>query len=66
MSENAYAVHDWHKFIKPQELTLLMARHGLVSREIEGIRPAGFRHGFALKVGGKPKVAYIGYATKQG
>jgi 2-polyprenyl-6-hydroxyphenyl methylase/3-demethylubiquinone-9 3-methyltransferase len=66
VSEQAYAVHDWHKFIKPQELTLLMARHGLVSREIEGIRPVGFRDGgFELKIGGNPKVAYIGHATKQ-
>ena len=66
VSENAYAVHDWHKFIKPQELSLLMARHGLVSRAIEGINPAGFRRGgLELKVGGKPNVAYIGHATKQ-
>jgi hypothetical protein len=44
----------------------MMARHGLVSREIVGIKP-GFRNGgFGLKVGGNPRVAYIGYATKQG
>jgi len=43
-----------------------MARHGLVSRAIEGINPAGFRRGgLELKVGGKPNVAYIGHATKQ-
>src|SRR5208283_1803083 len=38
--EHAYAVHDWHKFIKPEDLTVMMARRGLVSREILGIRPA--------------------------
>jgi len=66
VSERAYAVHDWHKFIKPEELTVTMARRGLVSREIIGIRPAFYNGGFGLKVGGNPRVAYIGYATKQG
>jgi 2-polyprenyl-6-hydroxyphenyl methylase/3-demethylubiquinone-9 3-methyltransferase len=66
VSERAYAVHDWHKFIKPEELTVIMARHGLVSREIVGIK-SGFRNGgFGLKIEGNPNVAYIGHATKQG
>jgi len=66
VSEQAYAVHDWHKFIRPRELILMMSRRGLVSRAIEGIKPVGFRDGgFELKVGGSPLVAYIGYATKQ-
>jgi len=67
VSKQAYAVHDWHKFIKPEELTLMMVRHGLIRRELEGIKPVGFRAGsFDLKVGGRPLVAYMGYATKQG
>jgi 2-polyprenyl-6-hydroxyphenyl methylase/3-demethylubiquinone-9 3-methyltransferase len=66
VSEQAYAIHDWHKFIKPRELTRMMSQRGLVSRAIEGIKPVGFRDGgFELKVGGNPLVAYIGYATKQ-
>ena len=66
VSEQVYAIHDWHKFIKPEELTLTMAQHGLVSRAIEGIKPVGFRDGgFELKIGGNPLIAYIGYATKR-
>ena len=66
VSERAYAVHDWHKFIKPEELCVTMTRHGLVSREMVGIRPAFYNGGFGLKVGGNPKVAYVGHARKQG
>jgi hypothetical protein len=66
VSEQAYAVHDWNKFVKPQKLTLMMARRGLVSRAIDGIRTVGFHDGgFELKVGGNPLVARVGYATKQ-
>jgi len=65
VSERAYAVHDWNKFIKPEELAELMARHGLANRETKGMQFAGFRKGgFKTKVGGKPRIAYIGYAIK--
>jgi SAM-dependent methyltransferase len=56
-----YAVHDWNKFIKPEELTTLAARHGLVNGEVKGIRPGKGD----LKIGGKPWAMYVGYATKQ-
>jgi len=61
VSERAFGIHDWSKFIKPEELTEIMARHGLVKGEAKGIRPG--KGGF--KVGGRPWIAYIGYATKQ-
>ena len=31
--------HVWDKFIKPQELTVLFERYGLVTREMRGIAP---------------------------
>jgi 2-polyprenyl-6-hydroxyphenyl methylase/3-demethylubiquinone-9 3-methyltransferase len=66
VSEKAYAVHDWNKFIKPEELTELMARHGLANRETKGIQFAGFRKGgFKAKVAGSPRIAYVGYAAKE-
>jgi 2-polyprenyl-6-hydroxyphenyl methylase/3-demethylubiquinone-9 3-methyltransferase len=55
------AVHDWRKFIKPAELTALMARHGLGGGELRGVRP---RPG-GLQVGGRPWVMYIGSATRR-
>jgi len=45
---------------------VMMARRGLVSREILGIRPAFYNGGFRLRIGGNPRVAYVGHATKQG
>jgi 2-polyprenyl-6-hydroxyphenyl methylase / 3-demethylubiquinone-9 3-methyltransferase len=32
-------LHDWNDFIKPRELVTLMRRHGLISREITGLKP---------------------------
>jgi 2-polyprenyl-6-hydroxyphenyl methylase/3-demethylubiquinone-9 3-methyltransferase len=32
-------LHDWNKFIKPNELREMMAQHGLKSRILRGIRP---------------------------
>lgn len=32
-------LHDWSKFIKPQELAALLSRHGLRNRGIAGIEP---------------------------
>ena len=62
---NSHVGHDWHVFIKPEELARTMARHGLIHCEMKGIRFAGFRDGgLKLKVGGRPRVAYIGYARK--
>ncbi|MCA1723838.1 MAG: bifunctional 2-polyprenyl-6-hydroxyphenol methylase/3-demethylubiquinol 3-O-methyltransferase UbiG [Thermomicrobia bacterium] len=34
-------LHDWRMFIKPHELRAVMTKHGLESREIAGINPAG-------------------------
>jgi 2-polyprenyl-6-hydroxyphenyl methylase/3-demethylubiquinone-9 3-methyltransferase len=66
VSEEAYSVHDWKKFIKPAELCELMDRHGLTNLETQGIRFAGFRKdGFKAKIGGRPTLAYAGYAIKE-
>jgi 2-polyprenyl-6-hydroxyphenyl methylase / 3-demethylubiquinone-9 3-methyltransferase len=35
------AIHDWDMFIKPAELTGLLARHGLKAGEITGLGPRG-------------------------
>ncbi len=32
-------LHDWRTFIKPSELQAIMARHGLVSRDVVGLKP---------------------------
>ncbi len=67
VSTKAYSVHDWKRFIRPAELTALMAQKGLANRETKGIRFAGFhKGGFKSRVGGKPAIAYIGYAIKRG
>jgi len=66
VSEKAYAVHDWNKFVRPGELAGLMEQQGLVNRETRGLTFAGFRRGgFKTRVGGSPAVAYVGYATKR-
>jgi 2-polyprenyl-6-hydroxyphenyl methylase/3-demethylubiquinone-9 3-methyltransferase len=33
--------HVWHKFIKPRELTAMMAEHGLEGRGLRGMAPSG-------------------------
>ncbi len=66
VTERDYAVHDWKRFIKPEELTEMLTRHGLFTGEMKGIQFGGFsKGGFKLKIGGNPKIAYIGYATKR-
>ena len=33
------SLHDWRAFIKPSELTVLLARHGLWNQDLAGIEP---------------------------
>lgn len=64
VSEHVFSVHDWNKFIKPKELIELMAQNRLVNAETKGMMPG--RGGFSgFKAGGKPWIAYIGYAVKR-
>jgi 2-polyprenyl-6-hydroxyphenyl methylase / 3-demethylubiquinone-9 3-methyltransferase len=58
-------VHRYEKFIKPRELTALLAASGLKERELRGFMPRGFKQGrFRMGPGRFKSVAYVGYATK--
>ncbi len=58
-------VHQYHKFIKPRELTALLVATGLQVREVKGFIPRGLKHGYVnMGPGGPTSVAYVGYAAK--
>lgn len=72
-------VHDWQKFIKPEELTDLIQNIGFDCIEIKGFNIFGrslqeniaaYRHyqqtgGFRIQINDNTSVMYIGKATKQ-
>jgi 2-polyprenyl-6-hydroxyphenyl methylase/3-demethylubiquinone-9 3-methyltransferase len=59
-------IHDYHSFIKPFELRLLLTGDGLQVREMTGFMPRGIRGGrIILGPGWFKEVSYVGYATKQ-
>lgn len=58
-------IHQYHKFIKPRELTALLIASGLHVRELTGFMPRGFKQGrFSMGPGWFKGIAYVGYATK--
>lgn len=66
VAEGTHVIHDWNKFIKPEELGALLDQHGLLNRETKGLRLAGIRKGvLQLKVCGGTRLTYLGYAVKR-
>jgi 2-polyprenyl-6-hydroxyphenyl methylase/3-demethylubiquinone-9 3-methyltransferase len=58
-------LHQYHKFIKPRELTALLVAGTLHVRELTGFMPRGFKQGrLSMGPGWFKGVAYVGYATK--
>lgn len=59
-------LHDYHAFIKPQELRSIITANGLRVCEMTGFMPRGLKNGhFRMGPGGwLMTVAYVGYATK--
>lgn len=58
-------LHDYHKFIKPNELRALLTENDLDVQEMTGFMPHGFKDGrLILGPGWFMGVSYIGYATK--
>lgn len=58
-------LHQYHKFIKPRELSALLVSSGLREREMIGFVPRGFKDGrFRMGPGRFKVAAYVGYATK--
>ncbi len=56
--------HDYKRFIRPSELSRLLAENGVTVREIKGMTYDPLRMEF--KVSGDPSVNYLGYAEKEG
>lgn len=58
-------LHDYHDFIKPQELRSVLVANGLRVPELTGFIPRGFKQGhFKMGPGWFMSVSYVGYATK--
>ncbi|HYX50703.1 MAG TPA: bifunctional 2-polyprenyl-6-hydroxyphenol methylase/3-demethylubiquinol 3-O-methyltransferase UbiG [Ktedonobacteraceae bacterium] len=58
-------IHNYHAFIKPQELHNVISANGLNVNELRGFMPRGFTNGHVKMGPGWFKgVAYVGYATK--
>jgi len=58
-------IHDYHKFIKPAELSNVITTCGLQVHELTGFMPRGLVKGhFKMGPGWFKSVAYVGYATK--
>jgi len=58
-------LHDYHKFIKPPELRVVLTTSGLQVRELTGFMPRGFSNGhMKMGPGWFKGVSYVGYATK--
>ncbi len=57
-------LHDYAKFIKPQELKAILAENNLQVHELTGFMPTIVRGYLALKPGWFTGVSYVGYATK--
>ncbi len=58
-------IHNYQKFIKPNELRNALTANGLLIGEITGFMPRGFKDGrLILGPGWFTSVSYIGYAIK--
>lgn len=65
MSGSNLDIHDWRKFIKPEELYQLMHKYEMKNIETKGVVFAGVRKGgVKLRIGENTKIAYIGYGEK--
>ncbi len=59
-------IHDYEKFIKPQELRNVLLTNELTIGEMTGFMPRGFKNGrVRLGTGWFMGVSYIGYAVKR-
>ena len=67
--------HDYHRFVKPEELHALLAQHGLSNRETRGLllrrHPIAAAVSFArtrrlggFAIGDDTSMSYVGYAVK--
>jgi 2-polyprenyl-6-hydroxyphenyl methylase/3-demethylubiquinone-9 3-methyltransferase len=79
LQEIPRGIHDWNKFIKPQDLTTLMHSQGFSGIEIKGFNIFGeslyqnllaYIHykktgNFQVEISNKTSVMYIGKAVKQ-
>ena len=64
--EKNYAVHDWNKFILPEELLQLFYKYNLRNIEFKGVQFSGItKNGFKTKIGDNTKISYIGYAKRE-
>jgi 2-polyprenyl-6-hydroxyphenyl methylase / 3-demethylubiquinone-9 3-methyltransferase len=57
-------LHDYAKFIKPQELKAILTENNLQVHELTGFMPAIVNGRLTLKPGWFTGVSYVGYATK--
>ena len=58
-------IHDYQKFIKPNELRNELIKNGLVIGEMTGFMPRNFKNGrMIMGPGWFTSVSYIGYAIK--
>ena len=65
VTERSYSVHEWNKFIKPEELLNLLSMYNIAGKEMKGFGFNGFgKGGIKIKITGKQIIAYIGYAVK--
>lgn len=78
LQEIPRGIHDWQKFIKPEEITDLMCKNGFLNIEIKGFDLFGeglhrniiaYQHykktrGFQAKVNNNTSLMYIGKAVK--
>jgi len=59
-------IHEWKKFIKPDELNFLMQKYNIKNMETKGFKLAGIKKSeFKFGIGKSTKLAYIGYAQKE-
>ncbi len=58
-------IHNYHKFIKPQELQALLVANDLRVHQIAGFMPRLARGRLSLGPGWFKGVSYVGYATKR-
>ncbi|MFH0912253.1 MAG: bifunctional 2-polyprenyl-6-hydroxyphenol methylase/3-demethylubiquinol 3-O-methyltransferase UbiG [Patescibacteria group bacterium] len=63
-------IHEWKKFIKPDELNFLMQKYNIKNIETKGFILAGILAGikkgeFKFGIGKNTKLGYIGYAQKE-
>ena len=58
--------HDWHKFIKPDDLLDLFVRNGLTNVETRGLHPVGVdrRGRLRMALGRCQALSYVGYCVR--